>query len=83
MSEPTENCIMDFPTAWEFVRATKADDHHEKCSWRVTNGALLCDCRVLWDEYERRKLSLHACSGKQLAGINYKPGESDHSLRGF
>lgn len=46
--------VMDYPAAWEFVRATDPADHHEKCSWRQTNGALLCDCDVLWDEYERR-----------------------------
>lgn len=47
--------IMDFPTAWAFVRATNPDDHHLDCSWRTTAGALLCDCRVLWDEYDKRK----------------------------
>ena len=45
---------MDFPTAWAFVRETKPEDHDERCSWRTTNGALLCDCDVLWDEYVRR-----------------------------
>lgn len=47
--------VMDFPTAWEFVRETDPADHHEQCSWRTQNGALLCDCRILWDEYDRRK----------------------------
>lgn len=46
--------IMDYPTAWEFVRNTNPQNHHEKCSWRTENGALLCDCDILWDEYERR-----------------------------
>lgn len=47
--------IMDFPAAWEYVRSTKPEDHHEKCSWRTEGGALLCDCDVLWNEYDRRK----------------------------
>lgn len=50
--------IMDFPTAWEFVRNTKPEDHHEKCSWRTAKGAFLCDCHILWDEYERQKEKL-------------------------
>ena len=45
---------MDYPQAWEFVRATKPEEHHERCSWRTENGAFLCDCDVLWDEYVRR-----------------------------
>ncbi len=46
--------VMDYPTAWEFVRGTDPADHNERCSWRTQNGALLCDCDVLWDEYVRR-----------------------------
>lgn len=45
---------MDYPQAWAFVKETKPEDHHKKCSWRTTNGALLCDCDVIWDEYVRR-----------------------------
>src|SRR5215469_13632464 len=45
---------MDFPTAWAYVRLTEPVDHHERCSWRTTNGALLCDCDVLDGEYARR-----------------------------
>lgn len=45
---------MDYPQAWEFVRATKPEDHNERCSWRTEGGAFLCDCDVLWDEYVKR-----------------------------
>lgn len=48
MTRPT----MDFPQAWEFVRTTKVEDHHVKCSWR---SGLLCDCSILWAEYYKRK----------------------------
>jgi len=48
-------CVMDFPTAWKFVKGTKLEDHHEKCSYRTTDRCLLCDCNILWDEYEKRK----------------------------
>ena len=47
--------IMDYPTAWAFVRETDPADHHERCSWRTERGALLCDCDILWNEYDRRK----------------------------
>ena len=50
--------VMDYPTAWNFVRATDPKDHDERCSWRTENGAFLCDCRILWDEYARRKALL-------------------------
>ena len=49
------DAIMDFPEAWAFVRKTEFEAHDEACSWQTTGGALLCDCAVLWDEYERRK----------------------------
>lgn len=48
-------CIMDFPTAWKFVAKTKLSQHHKKCSYRTEKRALLCDCAVLNNEYERRK----------------------------
>jgi hypothetical protein len=52
--------IMDYPTAWEFVRATCPLDHDERCSWRTQSGALLCDCYILWNEYDRRKVEIDA-----------------------
>lgn len=60
MSAPDRNLpdarvvVMDYPAAWAFVRATDPAIHHDHCSWRTTNGALLCDCDVLWDEYVSR-----------------------------
>ncbi len=44
---------MDFPQAWKFTRSTRLEDHDPKCSW--AKAGLLCDCRVLWDEIERRE----------------------------
>jgi len=49
---------MDFPAGWAFVRGTLPESHDVRCSWRVTTGVLLCDCRVLWDEYDRRRAAL-------------------------
>jgi hypothetical protein len=34
----------DFPTAWAVMRATDPQQHHERCSYRQTNGGVLCDC---------------------------------------
>lgn len=38
---------MYFPRAWEIARATPVESHLEMCSYRQTEGALLCDCPVL------------------------------------
>lgn len=38
----TTPALVDIPLAWELTRATKPDQHHEKCSYRV--AAMLCDC---------------------------------------
>lgn len=46
---PGEN--MDYPTAWAVVLTTELEEHHEKCSWRTENRALLCDCELLWDRW--------------------------------
>ena len=48
---------MDFPEAWAFVRTTKLEDHHMRCSWR---SGVLCDCNVLWAEYYKRKAARSA-----------------------
>lgn len=34
----------DFPTAWAVMRKTDPQQHHERCSYRQTNGGVLCDC---------------------------------------
>lgn len=49
-----QRCVLDFPQAWAFIRDTRPEDHDPKCSWRQMDGALLCDCSVLRDEYDRR-----------------------------
>ncbi|ANA85454.1 hypothetical protein BOWSER_59 [Gordonia phage Bowser] len=45
--------MMDFPTAWAFVKTTHCIDHDPRCSFRQTCGAVLCDCHVLNDEVAR------------------------------
>jgi len=34
VSSRPNRVVMDYPTAWAFVRTTDPADHHEKCSWR-------------------------------------------------
>ena len=46
-------CIMDFPAAWAFTIASHDEDHDARCSW--IQARMLCDCRVIWDEYEGRR----------------------------
>lgn len=50
-------CVMDFPTAWAFIREQHPDptEHDPRCSWVQAKGGVLCDCHVLMDEYNRRK----------------------------
>lgn len=60
-------CIMDYPTAWAFIREQHPDpsEHHPRCSWVQSSGGVLCDCDVLNKEYARRKALL--VSGNQPA----------------
>lgn len=39
--------MIDFPTAWAICRATKVEQHHERCSYRQAEGGILCDCAGL------------------------------------
>jgi len=50
-------CVMDFPTAWAFIREQHPDprEHDPRCSWVQASGGILCDCHVINDEYARRK----------------------------
>jgi len=36
--------ILDFPTAWRIFAATNPQQHHENCSYRTQDRALICDC---------------------------------------
>jgi hypothetical protein len=57
---------MDFPEAWDYVRETELDEHATACSYRVTQGGMLCDCFILMDEYERRKAAVHYLDKERL-----------------
>lgn len=41
------DALFDFPTAWRLIGQTKADFHHERCSYRSSYGAMLCDCAAI------------------------------------
>jgi hypothetical protein len=45
-----EGTDIDYPTAWTIARSAPVDEHHPKCSFRVTSGGILCDCHVLYPE---------------------------------
>ena len=66
---------MDFPEAWAFVRTTKLEDHHMRCSWR---SGVLCDCNVLWAEYYKRKA---ARSEQALAAQEARNKELESALQ--
>lgn len=46
----------DYPTAWAYIREQHPDpaEHDPRCSWVQMNGGMLCDCRVINEEYARR-----------------------------
>ena len=66
LKPPRPDCIMDWPTAWRYVREQHPDpaEHHPKCSWATQNGALLCDCDVLESEYQRRKAEVETARAR-------------------
>jgi hypothetical protein len=39
--------IFDFPTGWASLAASNPEQHHERCSYRTENRALLCDCAAI------------------------------------
>jgi hypothetical protein len=43
---------VDFPRAWQISQSASMKKHHPKCSYRQTDGALLCDCDVLYKHPE-------------------------------
>lgn len=50
---------IDFPTAWAICREYDLD-HHPRCSYVQTDGALLCDCTAVnakWNELRQGYLS--------------------------
>lgn len=57
---------MDFPRAWEIARATDTEDHDPECSFRITKGAILCDCDVLMKHEEVVDDILQGGSGKKI-----------------
>lgn len=55
--------MVDFPTAWRLVKQSTKSLHHEKCSWAVTNGAILCDCAFV-EAIRITRRDLHAFISK-------------------
>lgn len=53
---------LDYPRAWEITRASKLEDHDEKCSWRTHR--MLCDCGVIYQHPEFLDSELHTAGGK-------------------
>jgi hypothetical protein len=43
---------IDFPRAWQIARASNMEEHHEQCSYRQTEGVVLCDCDVIHEHPE-------------------------------
>jgi hypothetical protein len=54
---------VDFPRAWQISQSVPMKKHHEKCSYRQTDGALLCDCDVLYEHPETKDDVLQTLDG--------------------
>lgn len=54
---------VDFPRAWEIARDVPMEMHINNCSFRMTNGALLCDCYVLYNHLEYNSKLLYTAHG--------------------
>ena len=39
-----EQLMTDFPSCWKVIRQTTIKNHRDECSYRLTNGGMLCDC---------------------------------------
>lgn len=74
--------IMDYPEAWSWTRGSNLEDHDEQCSWKTHK--MMCDCRVLWDEYERRKkqaISRRSMISEVVQSIAKELDGSEYPLR--
>lgn len=54
---------LDYPRSWELARAKPLHKHNPLCSYRTTNGAILCDCEVLTRHREYRSKSMFLAGG--------------------
>ena len=43
---------VDFPRAWQIAKSVNIEKHHPKCSYRQTDGCIICDCAVLTEHTE-------------------------------
>lgn len=68
---------VDLPRAWQIAKGTPVDDHHPECSFRVTKGAILCDCDVI---YEHPELKDDVLQGRD--GVPCNPGDRDNRVNG-
>lgn len=50
--------FIDFPTAWWL--AARVEHSDPKCSYAQTEGALLCDCSAIQNEWEKRRAAMNA-----------------------
>ena len=55
---------IDFPRAWQIAQATQKKDHDPRCSFRVTDGALLCDCAIITEHPEYKDDILQTLDGE-------------------
>lgn len=61
---------VDYPRAWQIARSVSFEKHQEECVYRLTEGAGLCDCKIIYAHPEQRCPALHITDGETLRDRN-------------
>lgn len=82
---------VDFPRAWQIARMALMEDHDPECSFRQTDGAVLCDCHVLTEHPEYKDDVLQGKDGvpcrseaeerEEIGGLEARIRELEDALR--
>jgi len=54
---------LDFPRSWQIAQTTPIEKHDPNCSYRITEGGLLCDCHVIYQHPEYKAKELYTTDG--------------------
>ncbi len=76
---PVKLLYVDFPMAWKIAKSSVS--HHDKCSFKVAEGAILCDCDVLNKFNPLEGIHWVICGGESGPGARPMHPEWARSLR--
>ena len=58
--------MIDFPRAWQLCKQSKLKEHDEKCSYRITKRAIICDCHVITKHSEYTSKTFYGENGRVI-----------------